>query len=67
MMQEQKKKLSDSLSKFIAFCSMFNQEFHKITHSTTYIPCLAYIIQLAANAFLDDIKISAKNEGVEAK
>ena len=67
MMQEWKKKLSNGLSKSIAFCGVFDQEFHKIIHSTTYIPCLAYIIQLAANALLDDIKISVKNEGVEAK
>ena len=66
-MQEWKKKLSDSLSKSIAFCSIFDQEFYKITHSTTHILYLAHIIQLAANALLDDIKISVKNEGVEAK
>ena len=66
-MQEQKKKLSNGLSKSIAFYNIFDQEFYKITHSTTYVLYLAYIIQLAANALLDDIKISAKNEGVEAK
>ena len=66
-MQEWKKKLSDSLSESIVFYSMFDQEFHEITHSTTYILYLAYIIQLAANALLDDIKISTKNKGVEAK
>ena len=66
-MQEWKKKLSNGLSKSIAFYGVFNQEFHEITHSTTHVPCLTHIIQLAANAFLDDIKISAKNEGVEAK
>ena len=66
-MQEQKKKLSDGLSESIAFHSVFDQEFHEITHSTTHIPCLAHIIQLAANALLDDIKISTKNEKIEAK
>ena len=66
-MQEQKKKLSDGLSKSIAFCGVFDQEFYEITHSTTYILYLAYIIQLAANALLDDIKISVKDKGVEAK
>ena len=66
-MQEWKKKLSNNLSESIVFYSMFNQEFYEITHSTTYVLYLAYIIQLAANTLLDDIKISAKNEGVEAK
>ena len=67
MMQEWKKKLSDGLSESIAFCSVFNQEFHEITYSTTYILYLTHIIQLAANALLNNIKISAKNKGVEAK
>ena len=67
MMQEWKKKLSDGLSESIAFRGVFDQEFHEITHSTTHVPCIAHVIQLAANALLDDIKISAKNEGVEAK
>lgn len=67
MMQEWKKKLHEGLHDSIAFRSVFNQEIQDLTQSTTHVPCLAHVIQLAVNALLDQIKVTARNEEINAK
>ena len=67
MMQEWKRKLQKSIEAYILFCNIFNPDIHDITESTTYIPYLAHVIQLAVHTLLDQIKITAKNNEADTK
>ena len=67
IIQEWKRKLQKSIEAYIPFYNIFDPDIHDITESTTHIPYLVYVIQLAVYTLLDQIKITVKNNKANAK
>ena len=67
IIQEWKRKLQKSIEAYIPFYNIFDPDIHDITESTTYVPYLAHVIQLAVHTLLDQIKITAKNNEADTK
>ena len=43
----------------------FDADIMRLTDSSTHIPCLAHVIQLAVRALLDSVRVTAKNQQVD--
>ena len=59
--------MNDGLSNTHSFQNVFDKDIHEITHSTSHVSCLAHMIQLAVHAFLDAIKVTARNDDIDAQ
>lgn len=67
MMDHWQATLNDDLSNTHSFQNVFDKDIHEITHSTSHVPCLAHVIQLAVCALLDAIKVTARNDDINAQ
>ena len=59
--------MNDGLSNTHSFQNVFDKDIHEITHSTSHVSCLAHVIQLAVHALLDAIKVTARNDDIDAQ